>query len=188
MSIPDTQILLKQSKILNIGNSCAFDSLTIWLNLIPTDYAVKIINYFDNDFKYLFVKLTEQLYMKTTAELKNRLTIINREVKKHFNTHQNDFLSIDDMLFENEKLVESNLLIPKDVKTKKISVEIVHVNNCHYVVKITFDNNIIYIDDLLYLNHHSRKYWSEEKPVLSYNFEKNEDIDNLFDKINNICD
>ena len=179
-----TQIL-KQSKILNVNNSCAFDSLTIWLNLIPTNHATKIINYFDNDLKYLFVKLTEQLYLKTTPKLKERLLIINNEIKKHFNTYCNDYLSIDTILFENEKLVESDLLIPKEAKG--ISIQIININNNHYVVKIILEDSIIYIDDLVYLIQHKTKYWNNEKPVIVYNFEKNEDLDNLFDKINYIC-
>ena len=184
--------ILKFSKIMNVGNSCAFDALTFWINLIPIEKAVKILELLEPNLKAAIIELTRQLYMSSFNNyyLQTRLQQINDYIKSYYNVHSFEFLSIDDMLFDNEKLLESGYITETFDDFKDISVQIVHINKNHYMIKIIIndsDNNIIhdiYINDIYddILNN----IYSEDI-VLVCNFDKNE-LDKLYDKIESMCE
>jgi hypothetical protein len=184
--------ILKFSKIVNVGNSCAFDALTFWINLIPIEKASKILELLEPNLKSAIFELTKQIYMSSCNDfyLQTRLQQINNYIKSYYNVHSLEFLSIDNMLFDNEKLLESGYITETFDNFKDVSVQIIHVNKNHYMIKIIIndtDNNIlhdIYINDIHddILNN----IYSEDI-VLVCNFDKNE-LNNLCDKIELMCE
>lgn len=136
------------SKIPNINNSCALDALTMYLELLPEELSTKIINYFDNNLRTLILKLEQQLYIDTIGDynLIHRLHLINKYFKKINKSRECDFISLDEILFENEKLLESGLITETAHDYKKASIQLVNISNSHYVVKLCLkdineDNN-----------------------------------------------
>lgn len=185
--------IYKQSKIVNIGNTCALDTLTFWINLIPTNHGVEILKLLEPDLKNIILELTRQLYLDSSNDycLQLRLEQINNYVKNYYNVQSYDFLSIDDMLFDNEKLLESGFITETIEDFKDISIQIININKVHYAIKILindYDNdmtNIIYIDDLNYCIKNKENEENEEI-VLVCNVNLDE-LFNLYDKIENMC-
>jgi len=187
---------IRNTKIINIGNTCAFDTLVFWINLIPTEKAVKILDLMDDDLRTLIIRLTEQLYMSSSNNynLQERLIQINNIVKNKYNVRPESYLSIDEMIFENEKLTE--LLLNETFDNFKddnnISIQIVHVNGNHYLIKIIIndiENNIIneiYINDIEGYNLNYIDF-NSEKIVLVCNL-KLDYLDKLYTKIENMCE
>lgn len=187
---------IRNTKIINIGNTCAFDTLVFWINLIPTEKAIKILDLMDDDLRTLIIKLTEQLYMTSSNNynLQKRLLIINNIIKNKYNVRPESYLSIDEMIFENEKLTE--LLLNETFDNFKddnnISIQIVHVNGNHYLIKIIIndiENNIIneiYINDIEGYNLNYIDF-NSEKIVLVCNL-KLDYLDKLYTKIENMCE
>ena len=200
------QIIKFVSKIPNINNSCALDALTMYLELLPEELSTKIINYFDDNLRTLILKLNQQLYVNTinNYELINRLHLINKYFKLINNAHECDFISLDEILFENETLLESGLITETAHDYKKASIQLVNISNSHYVVKLCLkdindindkeninnnesinDNeNInekwIYLDDLPNYNY------INEEIVLIHNFDDIIEINEAFKKIINM--
>jgi len=184
---------IKHSKIVNISNSCAFDILTFWINLVPTKHGVKILKLMEPNLKNAIIELTRQLYTdsSTSARLQARLHQINQYVKAYYNVPSFSFLSIDDMLFDNEALLESGFITETADDFKDISIQIVNVNKVHYLIKILIRNadntlRIIYIDDLPHSTIDSVAAIPDEQVVLVCNTNIDE-MDALFEKIKCMC-
>lgn len=189
-------IIYKQSKIINVGNTCAFDTLTFWINLIPTNHGVEILNLLEPNLKNAIIELTKQLYIDSSDNfyLQTRLENINKYIKNYYNVNSYELLSIDDMLYDNETLLESGYLTETFDDFKDISIQIINLGNIHYAIKILINDddnditNIIYIDDLNYCGKtkHAENNMSNEKIVLICNVGMNE-LPNICDKIENMC-
>ena len=188
-----TNTIYKQSKIINIGNTCAFDTLTFWINLIPTSHGVEILNLLEPDLKNAVIELTRQLYLNSSNNyrLQFRLEQINDYIKNYYNVRSYDYLSIDNMLFDNEKLLESGFITETIEDFKDISIQIVNINKMHYAIKILINDhdndltNIIYIDELNYCKNYEKNI-ENEQIVLVCNINLNE-LSDLLDKIENMC-
>ena len=187
--------IYKQSKIINIGNACAFDTLTFWINLIPTDHAVKILKLMEPNLKDAILELTKQLYLDSSDDyyLQIRLEQINNYIKKYYNVTSYDLLSIDDMLYDNEKLLESGCLTETFDDFKDISIQIVNLGNIHYAVKILVNDddnditNIIYIDDINYCEKTGHDENSGNESIVLVCNVGIQELGNICDKIENMC-
>ena len=186
-----TKTIFKQSKIINIGNSCAFDALTFWINLIPVEQGIKILKLMEPNLKKAIVELSRQLNYNSSNDyyLQLRLHQINNYIKQYYNVASYDLLSVDDMLFDNEKLLESGYITETFDDFKDISIQIVNLNGVHYAIKILVNDhknnitNIIYIDD----SHYCETVGIlNEEVVLVCNVNIRE-LPKLCNKIENMC-
>ena len=54
--------IIKQSKVINVSNSCAFDALAFWINLIPTNHAIEMLQLFEPDLRDILLSLIDKYY------------------------------------------------------------------------------------------------------------------------------